>query len=264
MNMLAISLLAMGGLGLFFAVVLAVASEKLKVQEDPRVEEVFGALPGLNCGACGHAGCHDLAEKIVAQGNLDNLLCPPGGAAVEEAIAKILGIEAGTMIKKRAVVKCGGGKSLAVDKAQYHGVQTCTAAELVNGGPKACTYGCLGFGDCEKACPFDAIHIGKDRLPIVDEAKCTACGLCVHACPRKIIELVPCSNRIVVACNSTDKGPVVRKKCKVGCIGCLICAKQSPEGYAIKDNLAHVNYEKSDQMAEAGVAKCPTKCIVKL
>ncbi|MBU0502581.1 MAG: RnfABCDGE type electron transport complex subunit B, partial [Candidatus Margulisbacteria bacterium] len=258
------SLLAMGGLGLFFATILAVASQKLKVKEDPTVESISEALPGLNCGACGQAGCHDLAVKLTAQGSLDNLSCPPGGAETAESIAKILGIDAGTQIKKRAVIKCGGTKELANDRADYHGVKTCTAAELVGGGAKACSYGCLGYGDCEKICPFDAIHIGEDGLPHVIEENCTACGLCVEACPRLIIDLVPCSNRVVVACNSQDKGAVVRQACRVGCIGCMLCTKTSPEGYTVKNTLAKVNYEKGDAAADAAIIKCPTKCIVKL
>ena len=264
MNILAISLIAMGGLGLFFAVVLGIASQKLKVQEDPIVEDVFSALPGLNCGACGFAGCHDLAEKIAAQGSLDNLGCPPGGAKAAAAISKILGIDAGNQIEKRAVIKCGGTRELAKERADYNGVKNCTAAELVGGGAKACSYGCLGFGDCEPVCPFDAIQVGPDGLPHVIEEKCTACGLCVEACPRKIIELVPCSNRIVVACNSNDKGGEVRKACKVGCIACTLCVKTAPEGYSINCNLARVNYENGDSAADSAIAKCPTKCIVRL
>jgi electron transport complex protein RnfB len=264
MNTILISLLAMGGLGLFFAAVLAAASEKLKVKEDLRVARVTEALPGLNCGACGYAGCHDLAEKIVAQGNLDNLRCPPGGTEVEEQIAEILGISAAPSVKKRAVVKCGGGRGLSVDKAEYQGIKNCTAAELVAGGPKACSWGCLGYGDCVEVCPFDAIYMGDDGLPRIIESKCTGCGLCVDACPRKIIELVPCSNRIIVNCNSKDKGAVVRKACKVGCIACSICLKAAPEGYTIADNLAKVNYEKGDEKAEAAIPKCPTKCIIRL
>jgi len=264
MNTILIGLMTMGGLGLFFASVLAFAYEKLKVKEDPRVEEILETLPGLNCGACGLAGCRELSEKIVAQGTLDHLRCPPGGAETEEKIAEILGISAGTLVKKRAVVKCGGGKSLAVERAEYRGIENCTAAELVAGGSKACTYGCLGLGDCVKVCPFDAIHMGEDGLPHVVEEKCTGCGLCVEACPRKIIELVPCQNRVAVACNSRDKGAVVRKACKVGCIACMICVKNAPEGYLVSDNLARVNYEKGDAAAEPALAKCPTKCIVKL
>lgn len=263
MNIILISLLAMGGLGLFFASVLALASEKLKVEEDPRVEAVMEALPGLNCGACGRAGCHELAEKIVAQGSLDNLRCPPGGAETDERIADILGVSAGPLVKKRAVIKCGGGKGSSVDHAEYRGIRNCTAAELIAGGPKVCSYGCLGYGDCVKACPFDAIYIGEDELPHVIEEKCTACGLCIEACPRRIIELIPCGNRVVVACSSKDKGAAVRKACKVGCIACNICVKNAPEGYKIADNLARVNYEKGDAAAEAAIAKCPTKCIVK-
>jgi len=264
MNIIWISLLAMGGLGLFFAVVLAIASEKLKVEEDPRIQEVFEALPGLNCAACGYTGCHDLAEKIVAKGSLDGLRCPPGGAEVDEKIAEILGISAGPEIKMRAVVKCGGSKALASDRADYHGIKSCAAIELVNNGQKACTFGCLGFGDCVKVCPFGAVCMGEDGLPKIIEEKCTACGLCVSACPRGIIELVPCSNRIVVACSSKDKCKVVREVCKVGCIGCMICVKAAPEVYAVKDTLAKINYEKGDAAAQPAIAKCPTKCIVKL
>jgi len=264
MNILTISLIAMGGLAFFFALVLGIASQKLKVKEDPVVEEVFEALPGLNCGACGFAGCHDLAEKIAAQRTLDNLGCPPGGAEAAAAIAKILGIDAGSQIKKRAVIKCGGTREKAAERADYNGVKSCAAAELVGGGAKACTYGCLGYGDCEKVCPFDAIHIGPDGLPQVIEEKCTACGLCVEACPRKIIDLVSCSNRVVVTCNSQDKGPAVRAACQVGCIGCMLCSKSAPEGYLFDGSLARVNYEKGDAAAEAAIDKCPTKCIVKL
>jgi len=263
-DLIIISVAAMGGLGLFFAIVLAIASEKLKVKEDPRVLQINEALPGLNCGACGQAGCHDLAEKIAAQGNLDGLSCPPGGAEVIEAIAEILGITAETGVKKRAVVKCGGTKELAGDRGQYHGIKSCAAEELVGGGHKTCSYGCLGHGDCVKVCPFDAMVMGQNGLPKIDEAKCTACGLCVEACPRQIIELVPCNNRIIVSCNSRDKGVVVRKACKVGCIACNLCVKNAAEGYIIEDNLAKVKYDKGDQAAEPGVAKCSTKCIVKL
>ncbi|MFH1683547.1 MAG: RnfABCDGE type electron transport complex subunit B [Candidatus Margulisiibacteriota bacterium] len=264
MNIIFIAILVMGGLGLFFATTLAIASEKLKVKEDPRAEKLAEALPGLNCGACGQAGCHDLAEKIAAQGNLDGLSCPPGGAEVQEELADILGITAETGIKKRAVVKCGGTFDLAGERGEYSGIQNCTSSELVAGGPKSCAYGCLGFGDCVTVCPFDAIYMGEDKLPKVVEEKCTACGLCIEACPRNIIELVPCSNRVVVNCNSKDKGAVVRKVCKVGCIACMICVKQAPESYAVKDLLARVNYEKGDAAAAAAIPKCPTKCIVKL
>jgi len=220
-------------------------------------------LPGLNCGACAHAGCHDFAEKVAAKGSLEGFRCPPGGVEVEERMAAILGVEAGVKIKERAVIKCGGGKSLASERADYYGIIKCEAAELVAGGAKGCTYGCLGYADCKVVCPFDAIVMSADGLPVVDEAKCTACGLCVEACPRDIIELVPCDNRIVVACNSKDKGAVVRKVCKVGCIACQICVKQAPGGYVIADFLAKVVYDKGDQIAEPGMVKCPTKCIIK-
>lgn len=264
MKIYLISIIAMGGLGIFFAAVLAYASAKFQVKEDPKVGQILEVLPGLNCAACGFAGCHDFAEKAAAQGSLENLSCPPGGAEVREKIAEILGVAAGPQVRKRAVVRCGGGKGLAVDRAEYRGIKTCAAAELVAGGNKGCTYGCLGYGDCVRACPFDAIYMGEDDLPHVIEEKCTACGLCVEACPRDIIELVPCSNRVVVNCNSRDKGAVVRKVCKVGCIACMICVKVAPEGYKVTDNLAKVIYDKGDTVAEPAISKCPSKCIVKL
>ena len=261
MNIFIIAILTMGGLGLFFATVLAVASEKLKVHEDPKVKEVFEALPGLNCGACGQAGCHALAEKIVKDG-VEGNSCPPGGSETAEAIAKIMGVEIGEVIKKRAVVKCGGFRNVAPVRAEYDGIKTCKAAQMIQGGFKACIYGCLGLADCVRACPFGAITI-KNDLAVIDEEKCTACGLCVAACPRGLIEIIPSSNRIVVKCMSKDKGAVVRKVCKVGCIACNICVKTAPEGYKIENFLARVNHDKGDAVAEPAIAKCPTKCIVK-
>ena len=246
MNLL-IAILTMGGLGLFFATILAVASEKLKVKEDPIVEKLVAALPGLNCGACAQAGCHDFAEKVAAQGTLDNFSCPPGGVEVQEKMSEIFGVSAGEMVKKRAVVKCGGGKDKVTERADYQGIKTCAAAGLVAGGAKACTYGCLGLGDCVVVCPFDAIMIGSDNLAFTLDEEIT----------------VACSSRVVVACNSKDKGPAVRKACKVGCIGCMICVKQSPGAYEVKDFLAKRDYTKEDQAAELGMSKCPTKCIIK-
>ncbi|MFH0887236.1 MAG: RnfABCDGE type electron transport complex subunit B [bacterium] len=264
MKIYLIGILTMGGLGLFFAAFLALAYQKLKVEENPKINELLNALPGLNCAACGFTGCYGLAEKAAQQGNLDNLRCPPGGDVVASQLAEILGTDQISSLKKIAVVRCGGGKGKAFDKGLYHGIITCAAAELVAKGYKSCEYGCLGFADCVRACPFDAIRMGADDLPFVNPHKCTACDKCVAACPRDIIVLNPCAQQYYVNCNSLDKGVVVRKNCTVGCISCNICVKASPQVFKMENNLAYVyDHSKCDSSCDAATEKCPTKCIVK-
>ncbi|MBU0573251.1 MAG: RnfABCDGE type electron transport complex subunit B [Candidatus Margulisbacteria bacterium] len=267
MSIILISIFTMGLLAMFFAVVLVVANQKLKVREDPRVEEIMNALPGLNCGGCGFPGCHGLAEKIAEHGSLEGLGCPPGGQAVADKIAAILGIETSASVKKRAEVFCAGTRANAADKAEYRGIKTCAAARMVDCGPKACNYGCLGFGDCAKACPFDAIHVAESGVAVVDIEKCTGCGICVKNCPTRIIALIPCDQDVIVKCSSKDKGAVSRKNCKVACIACKLCEKNSPDGaFVVTGNLASVaDYKKCQQgAANTAIEKCPTKCIVKL
>jgi ferredoxin len=119
----------------------------------------------------------------------------------------------------------------------------------------------LGLGTCAKVCPFDAIHI-EDGIAVVDEEKCTACGKCVSACPKGLLELVPVSKRVRVACNSNDKGKEVKQSCSVGCIGCRMCVKACEfDAIEFKDNLAHINYDKCTQCL-ACVEKCPTNAIM--
>jgi len=260
LNIIIISAISVGSLGLLFGALLSIASKIFEVERDRRVSEIESVLPGANCGACGYPGCAGYAEAIVSQ-NAPISLCAPGGKEVQVKIAKIIGKEVVEVEKKIAKVRCVGDNETVKKRGNYNGVQSCVAVQLSIGGDKECVYGCLGYGDCVRACPFDAIYMGENGLPVVIEDKCTGCGLCVKACPRNIIELVPESAYIFVKCVSKDFGPAVSKVCKKGCIGCGICARvNNNEGIIMKDNLPVIDYKnfKGDRTA---ADKCPTKVI---
>lgn len=269
MNIIVISASAMGGLGLFFAIVLAITNKKLYVKEDPKIEEVLDVLPGANCGACGSASCFDLAQKIV-KGEAESNSCPVGGSDVAEKIADILGIESEEVITKVAIVHCGATENIRKKRARYIGGKTCKVADIV-GGEIACSYGCLGYGDCVNACLFDAIEM-VDGLPVVDLLKCTGCGQCVEACPRNIISLEIFDKRnleasIAIACNNPDKGAIVRKLCEVGCIGCSLCERNCGDGSFYMDGmLARIDYGKVYKCEhwDLVIEKCPTNTIMRL
>lgn len=250
-------LLILGSLGLLFGLGLFVASRVFRVHVDPRVARIEHALPGSNCGACGLAGCSGLAKAIV-HGSAEVTACIPGGEEVAELIADVMGVEAHATEKRVAILRCQGRE--VVDRYVYEGVRTCAAAALLHGGPKACLYGCIGYGDCEKLCPFDAIHM-VDGLPVVDEAKCTACGKCVAGCPKGLFELLPLSRLVHVRCVSRDKGKVVRQVCEVGCIACKKCERVCQfDAVHIEGNLAVFDYEKCTSCGMC-VKECPTGTI---
>ena len=248
-----------GGTGILIGFFLGVAGEKLKVEIDPREEAITGALPGNNCGGCGYAGCSGLAAAI-AKGEAEVGGCPVGGAPVAAKVAEIMGVEAGDSVKMVAFVKCAGTCEEAKKDYAYYGEEDCAMLAFVpNGGPKSCNFGCLGFGNCVKACPFDAIHV-VDGIAVVDKEACKACGKCVAACPKKLIELVPYEAKHKVQCASRNKGKDVMAACSVGCIGCKLCERNCPAGaITVVNNIAHVDYEKC-----TGCGICADKCPKKI
>ena len=255
-----VPVLTMAVLGLLFSTGLVLAYKKLKVEEDPRIEAVNEALPQANCGACGFSGCRAFAEAVV-QGKADSNGCPVGGNDVAAEVAEILGVSAGAILKRAARLLCRGTKEAAASRGLYMGITTCAAAHII-GGNKQCSYGCLGYGDCVLSCQFDAMEMGGDGLPVVREENCTACGKCVDACPRNLIELLPVEQNILVYCRSFDGPKASRKFCKNACIACGICARACPEQIYMDNNLAVIrNYKKIDPEKIPAIEKCPTNAI---
>lgn len=249
-------------IGLIGAVILVLAAKFMSVYEDPRVGEVTECLPGANCGGCGYAGCADYAKAIVEGGAPVNK-CAVGGAACAAAIAAVMGVEAGSADKVAAVVGCMGATGVCKQKFIYQGIQTCAAAKAVQGGPNACSYGCLGLGDCTRACKFDAIHV-ENGLAKVQVENCVGCSACKDVCPQKIITMRnPAEQKPVVCCHSHERGPAVMKACTAGCIGCGLCMKNCPEGAIKMDGfLPVIDYEKCTGCYTC-VDKCPKKIIHK-
>lgn len=252
--------LVLGAVALVLGLGLALAAKKLAVRKDPVAERIEELLPGANCGGCGYPGCPAFAEAV-AEGKAPPNGCVVVGPEVDERIAKAAGQEVEESVKRIAVVRCGGGHS-ATDAFEYHGPPECASAMLVMGGQKTCPYGCLGFGDCVEACPFDAIRMGDGGIPVVDEESCTACGKCVDACPKGIIDLWPAENDVMVACSSKDKGGVARKACSVACIGCRKCEKACPvDAITVDDFLARIDPEKCINCGLCAT-ECPTGAII--
>ena len=252
-------------LGLLLAAVLFWVASKFKVEEDPRIDEVEKAMPGANCGGCGYAGCRAFADSAVKAPNLDNHFCPVGGNEVMKKVADILGYEVSQKAPQVAVVRCNGSCGNRPLTNIYDGVRSCRVKAALYSGDTACSFGCLGCGDCVSACQFGAISMDPQTgLPVVDETKCTACGSCVKACPKHIIELRnkgPRGMRVYVSCVNKDKGGVARKACSAACIGCTKCAKVCPhEAIAIADNLAYIDFSKC-RLCKKCVAECPTGAI---
>jgi Na+-translocating ferredoxin:NAD+ oxidoreductase subunit B len=251
----------MGGLALLFGVILAIAYRFLKVVEDPRIDDVESMLPGSNCGACGSPGCRAFAEALVAATQKPGG-CTVAGASAVESIAEYLGVDAGGADKRVARLHCAGGHSRAVQLAAYQGHGTCRGAHAVGGGGKACVWGCLSLADCEVACTFDAIRMNADGLPVVDVDKCTACGDCVDACPRKLFDLLPLSQKLLVQCKVPLAGDEARRLCQVACDACGRCAQDGAPGLIrMENNLPVVDLAKGGPATPNAVLRCPTGAI---
>ncbi|MGN1313557.1 MAG: RnfABCDGE type electron transport complex subunit B [Lachnospiraceae bacterium] len=261
MSGIIIATIVVAAVGLFIGLFLGLAAIKFRVETDPREEAVLAVLPGNNCGGCGFPGCSGLAAAI-AKGEAPVNGCPVGGDPVAKQIGEIMGVNAEAGTKMVAFVMCKGDCEKAKSDYDYTGTADCSMMSFVpGGGPKSCDYGCLGNGDCVRACPFDAIHV-INGVAVVDKEACKACNKCVEACPKHIIELVPYSANRLVACSSKDKGPDVMKTCEVGCIGCQLCKKNCPsDAITVENFLAKIDYEKC---TDCGVCKekCPKKCII--
>ncbi len=245
--------------GLCGAGILVVASQLMKVEVDERIGLVQEALPGANCGACGYAGCADYATAIIESGAPVNR-CIPGGAATAEAVAQIAGQDAGAVAQQKAIVACQGTAEHRSQKYENTGLTTCAGNAPLFGGASACPYGCLGYGDCKAVCKFDAIEI-QNGVARIKLEKCTGCGACLEACPKKVIWIREVSEKPVVMCANHHRGALTRKECSAGCIGCMKCEKTCPvQAIAVKNNVARIDLEKCTG-CRACVNVCPVKAI---
>ena len=266
MEVLLYTILTLCALGVLSAVILYFVAQKFRVEEDPRIDEVEKMLPGANCGGCGFAGCRGMADALVKQDDISALFCPVGGGDCMKAVAAYLGKSAPEKEPQVATVRCGGTCDKRPRTNEYNGAKSCAVASSLYIGQTGCAFGCLGFGDYVVSCAFDAIRMNPATgLPEVDPDKCTACGACVKACPKMIIELRkkwPKNRAVYVSCVSKDKGAVVMKACKAGCIGCGKCQKVCAFGaITIENNLAYIDPQKC-KLCRKCVNECPTGAIV--
>lgn len=258
------TIISLCAIGIASAVILYFVAQKFKVEEDPRIDTVESILPGANCGGCGKPGCRGFAEATVKATSLDGLFCPVGGAETMTKVAAALGMEVTVQTPQIAVVRCNGTCDHRQRTSQYDGYKSCAIEHSLYRGETDCTFGCLGCGDCVTACPFDAIHMDENGLPVVSEEKCVACGACVKACPRNIIELRNKGvkgRRVFVCCVNKDKGNIARKACTAACIGCGKCVKECPfEAITLENNLAYIDFRKC-RLCRKCVSVCPTHAI---
>ncbi len=255
------AILVIGSLGLLFGLGLAIASKKFHVAIDPRLEEVFSYLPGVNCGACGNPGCMGFAQALMKEETSLNS-CPSLEEEERAKAAGALGISLEDKVKQLAVLHCNGGSKVG-DRFQYNGLNDCTAANLILGGQKQCSFGCLGFGTCCEVCPFDALSMSGEGLPVVDVDKCRACGKCVEVCPKGLFSIIMLKKKlwVQVSCKSHALGKDARSACSVACIGCRKCEKECPvDAIDVTDNLAVIDYEKCISCGKC-VKVCPMKTI---
>jgi len=262
------TIITLVAIGATAAIILYFVAQKFKVYEDPRIDEVEEQLPAANCGGCGFPGCRNFAETLVKTESWDDLFCPVGGNETMARAAGILGREAIEQAPKVAVVRCNGAPEFRPRVTTYDGAPTCAIAHSLYAGEGGCPSGCLGCGDCVVVCDFDAIHMDPDTdLPVVIDDKCTACGACVDACPRNIIELRKKNKKdrkIFVSCINEEKGVLTKKYCSVGCIACTKCFKVCKyEAITMEKNKAFIDSEKC-VLCRKCVAECPTSSILEL
>ncbi len=254
-----IPILVLGTLGLLFGLGLGIASRKFCVSTDPHLQKIISCLPGANCGACGMPGCMAFAQSLL-KGEISLDRCRVVEEQSRRKLAEVLGIKLSSQLKQVAILHCSGGNRVK-DRFQYNGLKDCVAVNLLLHGQKECVYGCLGFGTCQRACPFNAISMSESGLPVIDAERCRACGKCVEVCPKNLLTLAPVTSNIYVACSSHDLGRDTRTVCSVGCIACRRCEKVCPvDAIHVIDNLAVIDIDKCTACGECKKV-CPTGCI---
>lgn len=252
----------MAGLGGLLALLLTLASKRFYVFEDPRIEQVEELLPHSNCGACGTAGCRNFAEQAVA-GKIEPARCTVNTPDQNKSIASLLGVALGEVEKRVARLACAGGAHVAKTGARYAGISTCRAAAVVGGGGRSCAWGCLGLGDCATVCDFGAIYMDRHGIPVVDSAKCTACGDCVDICPKQLFSLQPVSHRLWLACKNQADPDASEYACEVSCTACGRCVADAAPGLiSLQRNLAVIDYAKNESAGREAIERCPTGAIV--
>jgi RnfABCDGE-type electron transport complex B subunit len=255
-------------IGTLAAIILYFVAQKFKVFEDPRIDEVEQALPAANCGGCGFAGCRAFAEACVKADDLADLNCPVGGNPTMASVATILGLEAVKKVPRTAYIRCNGTCDHRPKTSNFDGATTCAIAAASYSGETDCQWGCDGYGDCYDVCEFDAIELRANLgVPLVLDDMCVACGKCVDACPKNLIEMrkqFPKNRKVVVACRNKDKGAIARKACDVACIGCSKCEKECKfDAIIIENNLAFIDSDKCT-LCRKCVPVCPTNSIIEL
>ena len=261
MTQIFVPVVLVAAIGLIAGLGLAVASIVFAVPKDEKAEAVREVLPGANCGACGYSGCDGYAAALSKGETTQCNKCTPGGNDVAQQVAAILGLEAGAVTPQVAAVMCCGNSANVEEKLDYSGVRSCKIATQLFGGPKTCFHGCIGFGDCVRVCPYEAIFI-CDGVARINPDKCRACKLCINTCPRHLIDLFPLDTvKAAVLCVNHDKGAATRKQCKAGCIGCMKCVKACEhEAVTVENFCAKVDYDKCVGCGKCHEA-CPVGCI---
>ncbi len=253
----------LAGVSLVLAVVISLSYLKLRVWEDPRIDQVASMLPGANCGACGYPGCRGLAEQIVLR-RAKPASCTVSSEDAREDIAAFMGIDAGEANRRVARLLGAGGTDVAQRRVEYHGVESCAAAMAVSGGGKACSWGCLGFADCAVACTFEAIEMGPTGLPTVDVDACSACGDCVTACPQGLFTILPLDAHLIVQCKNLLEGTAATNVCEVACNACGRCAADAPPDLIqmqMGGRLPVINYDLIHLQTKEAIKRCPTGAI---
>jgi len=263
-----ITVISLSILALVSSVILYFVAQKFRVSEDPRIDEIQAVLPAANCGGCGFAGCRNFAEALVGAETLEGLICPVGGATVMSKAAAILGKVAPVVEPMVAVLLCNGAREYRPRTSKYDGAPDCRIVNNLYIGETDCSYGCMGYGDCVKACSFKAIYINDSTgLPVVIDDKCTSCGACVKACPRHLIELRKRANKdrkLYVACSNCDKGGPAKRACMVACTACTKCLKVCKfDAITIKNNLAYIDAKKCTFCRKC-VTECATNAILEV